>query len=55
MVVDLPPITQCSDNPASISVDIDDQSPNAFDLPIDDKTFEGDKHTRQITGGHQLA
>ena len=31
MVVDLPPNTQYSDNPASSSAGIDDQSPNAFD------------------------
>lgn len=26
----------------NVSADIDDRSPNAFDLSIDDKTFEGD-------------
>ena len=52
MVVNLPPNTQCTDNPGSTSAGIDDQSPNTFDSPIDDKTFEeGDEHTRQITGG----
>ena len=48
MVVNPLPNTQCS---ASTSAGNDDHPPNAFDSDIDDKTFEEDEDTRQITGG----